>query len=97
MTLAAEEVRRLARLARIALDDDEVEGLRADLSTCLDHFRMLAEIDTDGVPPTAHASALVNIERDDVVRPSLAPEEVLSRAPRREGAYLRVRPVLDTE
>lgn len=97
MTLAAEEVRRLARLARIGLDDDEVERLRSDLSTCLDHFRMLAEIDTDGVPPTAHAGAIESVEREDVVRPSLAPEEVLSRAPRREGAYLRVRPVLDVE
>ncbi len=97
MTLAADEVRRLARLARIALDDDEVEQLRADLSTCLDHFALLSEIDTDGVPPTAHAVALQSVERDDVVRPSLPPEAVLSRAPRREGDYLRVRPVLDAE
>lgn len=97
MTLAAEEVRRLARLARIALDDDEVERLRADLSASLDHFRVLAEIDTDGVSPTVHAAALENVEREDTVRPSLDPEEVLSRAPRREGAYLRVRPVLDVE
>lgn len=97
MMLAAKDVRRLARLARIALDDDEVERLRADLSACLDHFRVLAAIDTDGVPPTAHAVALTSVERDDAVRPSLAPEEVLSRAPRREGAYLRVRPVLETE
>ena len=97
MTLAAEEVRRLARLVRISLDDDEVERLRADLSTCLDHFRVLTEIDTDGVPPTAHVMELESVERDDTVRPSLAPEEVLSRAPRREGAYLRVRPVLDVE
>ncbi|MYH41008.1 MAG: Asp-tRNA(Asn)/Glu-tRNA(Gln) amidotransferase subunit GatC [Chloroflexi bacterium] len=97
MVLAAGDVRRLARLARISLDDDEVERLRDDLSACLDHFRVLADIDTEGVPPTAHVVALGSVERDDAVAPSLAPEDVLSRAPRREGAYLRVRPVLEAE
>ncbi len=97
MVLAAGDVRRLARLARISLDDNEVERLRSDLSACLDHFRVLAEIDTDGVPPTAHVGALTNVERDDAVGPSLDPEDVLSRAPRREGPYLRVRPVLEAE
>ena len=97
MVLAAGDVRRLARLARVSLDDEEVERLRADLSASLDHFRVLADIDTEGVPPTAHVVALTSVERDDTVAPSLAAEEVLSRAPRREGAYLRVRPVLEAE
>ncbi len=97
MMLSAGDVRQLARLARISLDDVEVERLRADLSTCLEHFRILAEIDTDGVAPTTHVVALTSVERDDLVAPSLAPEEVISRAPRREGPYLRVRPVLETE
>lgn len=97
MVVAAGDVRRLARLARVSLDDEEVERLRADLSASLDHFRVLADIDTEGVQPTAHVVALTSVERDDTVAPSLAAEEVLSRAPRREGAYLRVRPVLEAE
>jgi aspartyl-tRNA(Asn)/glutamyl-tRNA(Gln) amidotransferase subunit C len=95
MALTADEVRRIATLARIALSEDEVERFRAELSAILDHFQILDEIDTSDVPPTAQSVDLSNVQRADDARPSLEREEVLRNAPRREDGYFRVRAVLD--
>lgn len=95
MPLSREDVLHVARLARIALSDEEVERFQAQLSDILDHFDVLRQIDTEGVPPTAHTLDLVNVERDDEVRPSMPAEDVLRNAPMREGDYFRVRAVLE--
>ena len=95
MALTTEEVRHIARLARLALSDEEVERYREQLSGILDHFQVLNDIDTAGVPPTSQSLAQSNVDRADEVHPSLSPEAVLANAPRREDDYLRVRAVLD--
>ncbi|HXF52117.1 MAG TPA: Asp-tRNA(Asn)/Glu-tRNA(Gln) amidotransferase subunit GatC [Dehalococcoidia bacterium] len=95
MPLSREDVLHVARLARVALTDEEVERFQAQLSDILDHFDVLRQIDTEGVPPTAHTLDLVNVERDDEVRPSMPVEDVLRNAPVREGDYFRVRAVLE--
>ncbi len=96
MALTADEVRYIARLARVALADDEVERLRDELSGILAHFAVLNDVDTEGVPPTAQSLDQANVERDDESRPSTPRDEILANAPRREGDFLRVRAVLDT-
>ena len=95
MALARNEVERIARLARIGLTDDEVETLGEQLSNILEQFRVLSELDTTGVTPTAHPVQLQTVMRDDVPDSSLESEEVLSNAPRREGDFFRVKPVLE--
>jgi aspartyl-tRNA(Asn)/glutamyl-tRNA(Gln) amidotransferase subunit C len=95
MSLTQDEVRHIARLARLGLSSEEVERLRDQLSTILDHFQGLNAFDTEGVPPTAQSFDLTNVERDDASRPSAPREEVLANAPRNEGGYIRVRAVLD--
>ena len=95
MDLSSDEVRHIARLARIALTDDETERLRGELSSILEHCQALSAIDTSGVPPTAQSFSLVNVERSDDPRPSEAVAEVLANSPDREGDYIRVRAVLD--
>jgi aspartyl-tRNA(Asn)/glutamyl-tRNA(Gln) amidotransferase subunit C len=96
MALTADEVRHIARLARVALSEDEVERMRVQLSGILDQFAVLNDIDTEGVPPTAQSLDLANVERADEPRPSASTEDVLANAPRREDDYIRVRAVLDT-
>lgn len=93
--LTSEEVRHIARLARVALSDEEVERLRDQLSSIIDHFAVLNEIDTDDVPPTAQTFEMTNVERDDVALPSFDRDQVLANAPRSEDGYFRVRAVLD--
>lgn len=95
MSLTTEEVRHIARLARLALSDEEVERYREQLSGILDHFEVLNDIDTSDVPPTAQSLDRSNVTRPDVLRPSLSTEAVLANAPRAEDGYLRVRAVLD--
>ena len=95
MSLTTEEVRHIARLARLALTDEEVERYREQLSGILDHFEVLNDIDTSDVPPTAQSLQQSNVTRPDALRPSLPTEAVLANAPRTEDGYLRVRAVLD--
>ena len=95
MALTADEVRYIAKLARVALTDAEVERLGGELSTILGHFEVLNEIDTTDVPPTTQSFDLHNVERPDETRASVSLEDVLLNAPRREDGYIRVRGVLD--
>ncbi|MBM3692214.1 MAG: Asp-tRNA(Asn)/Glu-tRNA(Gln) amidotransferase subunit GatC [Actinomycetota bacterium] len=89
------DVEHVARLARLALTDAEVERLTADLAAVLDHAADVAALDLDGVPPTAHPLPLRNVLRDDAVRPSLDRDEVLAAAPVAEDGRFRVPRILD--
>jgi aspartyl-tRNA(Asn)/glutamyl-tRNA(Gln) amidotransferase subunit C len=95
MKLSREEVLHIARLARLGLTEDDVDKFRVQLSNILDNFDILSQVDTTDVPPTAQSIALQNVMRDDEVTPSLAPEDILANAPRREGDCFRVRAVLE--
>ena len=95
MPLTPEEVRDIARLARVGLSDDEVSRLQSQLSQRLDYFQRLQEVDTENVPPTAHTLAMHNVMRDDEPHPSLDKEDVLANAPQREEDLFRVRAVLE--
>ena len=95
MSLTLDEVRHVARLARLRLTDTEMEEMRQQLSSILDYVGMLQEVDVEGVPPTAQVTDVVNVVRPDEVRPSLPVDEALAGAPRREGDYFKVKPVFE--
>ena len=95
MNLSPEDVKHIALLARVRLDDSEVERLSEQLSSILDHFAALAAVDTEGVEPTPHPLPLANVMREDSVSPSLPREDVLRNAPATEDGYIRVRAVLE--
>lgn len=95
MRLSPDEVRHIARLIRLGLDEDDVERFSRQLSTILENFEILREVDTTDVPPTSHSVAIDSVFRDDEVAPSLAPGEVLANAPREEDGFFRVRAVLE--
>lgn len=95
MKLNREEVLHIARLARVALTEDEITRLSEQLSNLLENFEILQQVDTTDVPPTAQPVDLQSVMREDNVMPSLPPEDVLANAPRREGDCFRVRAVLE--
>jgi len=95
MKLTRDEVLHIARLARIALTEEEITRLSGQLSNLLEHFEVLQEVNTDNVPPTAQPNDLRSVMRDDSVIPSLPPDDVLLNAPRREDDSFRVRAVLE--
>jgi aspartyl-tRNA(Asn)/glutamyl-tRNA(Gln) amidotransferase subunit C len=75
------EVLHVARLARLALSDDEVERMARELSAVLDHVEKISELDLDGVAPTSHVVDVANPLREDEPVPSLPREEALASAP----------------
>ena len=95
MSLTPDEVKRIARLARVGLSEGEVAHFQVQLSEILDYFQRLREVDTEGLPPTAHTLAMHNVMRDDEPRPSFDKEEVLANAPQREDDLFRVRAILE--
>ncbi len=95
MKLSREEVLHIARLARVALTEDEITRMSEQLSNLLEHFQVLQQVDTEGVPPTAQSVALQSVMRDDVVEPSLPAEDVLANAPHREDDSFQVKAVLE--
>lgn len=84
------DVRYVAKLARIALSDEEVEHFGSQLADLLDHVAVLNELDTAAVPATAQVVESRNVERADQTGPSLDRETVLAMAPAREGSFFRV-------
>jgi aspartyl-tRNA(Asn)/glutamyl-tRNA(Gln) amidotransferase subunit C len=80
----------MAALARLDITDDEARELALQLERILAHFRMLTELDVEGVEPMLGASGAVNVLRDDVPKPSLPPAQVLAAAPLRVGDFYRV-------
>ena len=95
MKLSREEVLHIARLARVDLTEAEIIRYSEQLSGLLEHFEVLQQVDTTDVPPTAQSVELRSVMRDDSVRPSLPPQDVLANAPKREGDQFRVKAVLE--
>lgn len=90
MALTDDDVRHVARLARLALTDGEIEALRDDLSAILAYAQKVGEVAADDVPPTGHPFGLTNVLREDRPRPSLPPELALSTAPRSQDGRFQV-------
>ncbi|UCH43902.1 MAG: Asp-tRNA(Asn)/Glu-tRNA(Gln) amidotransferase subunit GatC [Dehalococcoidales bacterium] len=95
MKLSRQEVLHIALLARLGLNEAEVDRLSQQLSDILDNFEILQQVDTGDIPPTAQSIDLQNVVSDDEVAPSLPPDQVLANAPQKEDDFFRVRPVLE--
>ena len=95
--ISRDEVAHLATLARIELDDAELDHLAPQLSVILESIAAIAEVAAADIPPTSHAVPLTNVFRDDVVVPCLSPEEALSGAPEVEEQRFAVPRILGDE
>jgi aspartyl-tRNA(Asn)/glutamyl-tRNA(Gln) amidotransferase subunit C len=95
MTISRQDVQHVARLARLGLEDAEIDRLASELDHILDAMQALAQLDTSAIPPTAQVIPLRNVMRDDAARPSLPVEEILRNAPATRDGYFLVPPVLD--
>lgn len=95
MALTREEVQHIAVLARLGVTEEDVERFREQLSSILEHFAVLRELNTEGVPPTAYVIPLQSVFRADEHRPSFPTEEILANAPRQEENHFRVQAVFE--
>ncbi len=96
MALTREEVEKVAKLARLKFEENEIEKFRSDLNNILDYINKLKELDTENVPPTSHVVEMKNVFREDVVGESLPIEEVLKNAPEKKDRFFVVPRVIET-
>ncbi|MGC3972742.1 MAG: Asp-tRNA(Asn)/Glu-tRNA(Gln) amidotransferase subunit GatC [Pirellulales bacterium] len=97
VALTAQDVARLADLARIELTEEELARLAPQMDEILASMATLAEAIDDDVPPMSHAVPLVNVFRDDQLRPSCPASAMLAGAPAVEDDQSRVPRILDEE
>jgi len=84
------EVRHVALLARLRLNEEEEEMYAEQLNSILDYMQTLNEIETSGVEPKAHVVDLINVWREDKTKKGLGLEEVAKNAPDWENSMFRV-------
>jgi aspartyl-tRNA(Asn)/glutamyl-tRNA(Gln) amidotransferase subunit C len=85
-----DQVLHVAKLARLKLDDEEIERMSSELSGILEHIEHINELELEDVEPTSHVIALENVLRPDEPRPSWSRDEVLERAPDPASGAFRV-------
>ena len=95
--ISRDEVAHLADLARIDLDDAELDHLAPQLNVIIEAVASISGVAGDDVPPTSHPIPLTNVFRDDVVVPGLTAEQALSGAPEAEEQRFRVPRILGDE
>ena len=88
--ITADDVRKVAKLARLDLPDDTIATYTSQLERILDYVDQLQAVDTEGIPPTTRAVEVVNVTRTDTVVPTEVREDLLDQAPQREGDFFRV-------
>jgi aspartyl-tRNA(Asn)/glutamyl-tRNA(Gln) amidotransferase subunit C len=89
-TISIEDVRHVARLARISMDDDRLASMTGELQSILESIGQIGELDLKDVEPTTHALEVVNVMADDVPHTELTPEAALANAPAPADGAFRV-------
>jgi aspartyl-tRNA(Asn)/glutamyl-tRNA(Gln) amidotransferase subunit C len=92
--ISQEDVRKVAKLARLDLEEAKITTYASQLERILDYVSHLESIDTDGVLPTTRAVEVVNVTRADGVEATEVRDELLNLAPQREGDFFRVPRIL---
>jgi aspartyl-tRNA(Asn)/glutamyl-tRNA(Gln) amidotransferase subunit C len=90
MNIAKEEVMHIAGLARLKLNDAELDKMTTQLDTILSYMAKLDELDTTGISPTTHALATVNAFREDEEKPSLSVDNAIMNAPVHNDSFFIV-------
>lgn len=95
MSVDAATVRRIARLARIAVKDEEISHLQGELNAMLAFIEQLSEVDVEGVEPMTSVTPMVMKKRKDVVTDGEIPDKVLANAPATEDHFFLVPKVVE--
>ena len=97
MKLTKKEVEHIAQLARLGLAEEEKGKFAGQLSSILDYFEQLKEVDTDDVPPTAQVTGLENVSRLDVTQEydKETMKKLMESAPMSEGNLIKVKGVFE--
>ena len=89
------QVKKVAKLSRLNLTDNEIEEFTDQLSAILEYVEKMNELDTTDVKPLAHCLPINNVFRSDEPKESLGTEKTLANAPQRDGEFFKVPKILD--
>jgi len=92
-----EQVLKVANLARLEMTAEEEEQMAAQMSSILEYFEQLSELDTEDVPPTTRAIDVSNVTRPDELQPFPDREAILKEAPDQDGDFFKVPKILQAE
>lgn len=95
MNITRSEVEHVAKLARLALPQEELDALTGQMDAILGYVDKLNELNTEGIVPTAHAVPMENAVRADEVKPSIGPDKALLNAPAPMDGCFRVPKVIE--
>lgn len=95
MSLTPERVRQVAKLARLALDDDAIARMTTELEAIIGYVEQLQDVDTTDVEPIAQVTGLENVTRPDIAHDMLPVTEVLQNAPQQSGSTFLVPKVVE--
>lgn len=95
MKITTDEVKYVANLAKLYVDENEAEKLTSEMESIINFANMLEEIDTNSIAPTNHAMKVQNVFREDVVTPSYDQKDILKNAPSQEGGCYLVPKVVE--
>ena len=93
--ISSEDVRNVAKLARLDLPEDALEIYATQLEKILGYVQQLEKVDTNGIPPTSRAVEVTNVLRKDEVQSNNIRNDLLELAPNREGDFYRVPKILN--
>ncbi len=94
--ITKEEVRKVAKLARLALPEQDIQKYSSQLERILEYVAQLEKVDTTDVSPTTRAVEVINVTREDLVMENDARQDLLDLAPHREGDFYRVPKILES-
>ena len=92
-----DQVHKVAHLARLKLTAEEESQFTTQLSSILEYFEQLSELDTSNVPPTTRAIDVSNVTREDELRPYANREAILSSAPEQDGDFFKVPKIINAD
>jgi aspartyl-tRNA(Asn)/glutamyl-tRNA(Gln) amidotransferase subunit C len=95
MPISRNDVKYVAGLARLKLTEKEIDYFTGQLSSIVKYVDQLTELDTRNIEPTTHPVPVSNVFREDVVKPSLKPEDALKNAPAKENSLFKVPRILE--
>jgi aspartyl-tRNA(Asn)/glutamyl-tRNA(Gln) amidotransferase subunit C len=96
-TISRDEVAHLARLARLAVTDAELDTFAGQLDVILESVASVSEVAAEDIPPTSHSVPLTNVFRDDEPRPGLTQQQALAGAPAADDGRFRVPRILEEQ
>jgi aspartyl-tRNA(Asn)/glutamyl-tRNA(Gln) amidotransferase subunit C len=90
-----EQVKKVAMLARLELNEAELDEFTSQLEAILEYIDKLNELDTTNIEPLAHCLPISNVFRDDDIKPSLGTDKILANAPDSDTPFFKVPKILD--